>query len=417
MKKVFLLLLSVFLGTLIVNAACSCEPGFDCHCPDLPSDPLIPSDNPIFSQDLFNICDKRSRNCQVINNINILEDHKYDLFEIKNSEIYLNNSEITLQINYIVPEIPQYKIHLNGTNKIYYLNNINYVKIDYPNVVKTNPSLYGVDYLPITVEGNGTLEIVTSEKIKKSPAGETYYKCWMTDATYCDNNNNQVYNSIMASNTSKNGVISNITFSNKIINDINIDNPLCVTEITSRTSDTIAFDVPQYGYTFSDIKTNISLDIDKYYITSIGDTVNIDNLPSMLLLRAKASLELLQTVEGRNKYIDDLFIEPQNVDSLLKCTSYIVPTKPVTEEAQITADWGLEYIETNLRRSFSDTGLYLINFKEEKNMVKTTKKDNIVFESSEEFDPNYHLVVEGITEKITDVQSPLVYNPKQIRHY
>ena len=38
-------------------------------------------------------------------------------------------------------------------------------------------------------------------------------------------------------------------------------------------------------------------------------------------------------------------------------------------------------------------------------MITTTKTDNIVFESTEEFDPNYHLVVDDITEKITDVQS------------
>ena len=128
-----------------------------------------------------------------------------------------------------------------------------------------------------------------------------------------------------------------------------------------------------------------------------------------MLKNFKRDTDDFATVEERMKFIDDLVSNYESGLFLEECnTKYLRYSDPVTEETQITSAWGEEYIKTDLRRSFSSDGHYLINFPEEKNMIKSTKKDNIVFESTEEFDPNYHLVVDDITEKITDIQSASV---------
>lgn len=67
--------------------------------------------------------------------------------------------EITLKLFDRTSE--QYSVHIEGTNKIVYLDNI-----------------VGESYIPFTVKGEGTLEVETTKFIKKNELGETYYKCW-----------------------------------------------------------------------------------------------------------------------------------------------------------------------------------------------------------------------------------------------
>ena len=120
---------------------------------------------------LFTICDKRGRNCEDITTENINNDHKYNLFEIKNKEIYLENADITLEF-YDIWSLLNYKIHISGTNKIGYLNSFNVIKYENPLIANEYPNLYSKDYIPFSVEGDGTLEIDFMNQVKKNTSGE-----------------------------------------------------------------------------------------------------------------------------------------------------------------------------------------------------------------------------------------------------
>ena len=326
---------------------------------------------------LFTICDKRSRNCTEINTDTINNNKKYDLFEIKDKEIYLDNSEINLEFNNIW-SLLDYKIHISGTNKITYLNSFN-TKKD-PILAQQYPNLYTSDYIPFTVEGDGTLEIETINQIKKNTAGETYYKCWKIahNGTSCE-------------------------FFSDSAN-------YCLTEATVNVKDnTVTFGVPASGYTVSDLKSKFAENADVFYnaeVDRIQTMEEFNEFPPELLKSYATAADDVLTADGRRQFIDTLINRTLfDEGSLCATFYYLTPTDIVFEEAQITSAWGEANIKTSLSRSFSKTGSYLINFPEEKTMITTTKTDNIVFESASEFDPNYHLVVDDITEKITDVQS------------
>ena len=322
---------------------------------------------------LFTICEKSGKNCTEINTDTINNNQKYDLFEIKDKEIYLDNSEIKLEFNNIW-SLLNYKIHISGTNKITYLNSIN-TKKD-PILAQQYPNLYTSDYIPFTVEGDGTLEIETINQIKKNTAGETYYKCWKIARR------------------------GSCAFSDVATS--------CLTEATVNVKDnTVTFGVPASGYTVSDLKSKFAENADVFYNAEVDRIQTMEEFnefpPELLKSYATADDDVL-TADGRRQFIDTL-INNRNLFSTNECVPSLNPTDVVSEEAQITSAWGEANIQTSLSRSFSKTGSYLINFPEEKTMITTTKTDNIVFESTEEFDPNYHLVVDDITEKITDVQS------------
>ena len=324
---------------------------------------------------LFTICEKSGKNCTEINTDTINNNQKYDLFEIKDKEIYLDNSEIKLEFNNIW-SLLNYKIHISGTNKITYLNSSN-TKKD-PILAQQYPNLYTSDYIPFTVEGDGTLEIETINQIKKNTAGETYYKCWK-----------------IAQHGIGSCGSSDVATS-------------CLTEATVNVKDnTVTFGVPASGYTVSDLKSKFAENADVFYNAEVDRIQTMEEFnefpPELLKSYATADDDVL-TADGRRQFIDTL-INNRNLFPINKCIPFLTPTDVVSEEAQITSAWGEANIQTSLSRSFSKTGSYLINFPEEKTMITTTKTDNIVFESASEFDPNYHLVVDDITEKITDVQS------------
>ena len=179
MKKRNIILLIALLGfvvsTPIVKAM---SHGDECSCG---TDNLCSNCN---VSTLFNICDKRGRNCVEINTNTVNTDKTYDNFEIRDREIYLNNNEITLEFANIWSELT-YKIHVTGANKITYLNSINQRKIDEPLLAQDYPNLYTSDYIPITVVGDGTLEIETANQVKTNAAGERYYKCWRVRQAKC----------------------------------------------------------------------------------------------------------------------------------------------------------------------------------------------------------------------------------------
>ena len=396
LKLILLLTLLTFIGTLQVmgyNEDSGPTPAADGgFVPDVDDGGWEPA---VFEN--FTICNKVGRNCITITTETINNNQKYDLFEIKNREIYLDNSDITLEI--LRPIEQQYVIHISGTNKIEYLNNI-FVK----------------EYIPFTVEGEGTLEIVTSNQIKKNTAGETYYKCWKIniadDEFHCG--------ALEADPTKNTKTVSNVKKIN--VGDVHLLRQtntkakipvvdICLTEAEVNTGDnTVTFAVPKYGYTVTDIKNKFAENADAFYNAEVNLTMSPqefnERTPRLLKSYAGANDNVL-TADGRTAFITSLINKGNTLE--LSCDDYyLTPTKIVTDETQITASWGNEYINTELPRRFSKTGSYLINVSEEKEMITTTKKDNIVFESTEEFDPNYHLVVDDITEKITEIQSASV---------
>ena len=364
MKKKIIFLLACMLMIIpgIANAGVKPQPSAPpCGC----QDNLCTNCTGI--SPLFTICEKSGKNCTEINTDTINNNQKYDLFEIKDKEIYLDNSEIKLEFNNIW-SLLNYKIHISGTNKITYLNSIRKNPIS----AQVHPS----DYIPFTVEGDGTLEIEVANQIKKNTAGETYYKCWeIAHRGSC--------------------AFSDVATS-------------CLTEATVNVKDnTVTFGVPASGYTVSDLKSKFAENADVFYNAEVDRIQTMEEFnefpPELLKSYATADDDVL-TADGRRQFIDTL-INNRNLFPINKCIPFLTPTDVVSEEAQITSAWGEANIQTSLSRSFSKTGSYLINFPEEKTMITTTKTDNIVFESTEEFDPNYHLVVDDITEKITDVQS------------
>ena len=393
-KIIFLLACMLMMIPGIANAAIAVEPSPPCEC----DDNLCTNCGEI--RPLFTICDKRNRNCTEINTDTINNNQKYDLFEIKDKEIYLDNSEINLEFNRIW-SLLDYKMHISGTNKITYLNSFNTGKNSIS--VQMYPNLYTSYYIPFTVEGDGTLEIEVANQIKKNTAGETYYKCWTIDRKVCSSEE--------VPSMSRTNNVANINKSDYKL----LDGPapavirqVCLTEATINTSDnTATFSVPASGYTVSDLKSKFAENADVFYLAELNSTVELTSVEFPRLLKSYAKADNVLTADGRRQFIDTL-INNKTLDDegRLGCEmSYFIPTEIVTEEAQITSAWGEANIQTSLSRSFSKTGSYLINFPEEKTMITTTKTDNIVFESTEEFDPNYHLVVDDITEKITDVQS------------
>ena len=365
---------------------------------------------------LFRICDKRGKNCQEIGDANFGEDKKYDLFELKSYVIYLNNSEITFEVFNESPKGTngRYDINISGTNKITYLNNYRVLLASTSSelekkgrTVDETPS----EYIPISVVGDGTLEIEVAYQIKKNAAGERYYKCWYVNTKKCDfirdakastrNNTNTSIDTnevkLLAATASKPAVV--------------VTGPVCLTEITVNSDNTVSFNIPKYGYTLSDIKQKFGNSADAFYRAEVGSTMTMqefnEKAPELLKSYAGANDNVL-TSDGRMKFIDTLVgngIAINNGLSLNCGTSYMQPEEVVFEEATIPASWGLEYIQTDLRRSYSESGSYLINFPEAKEMITTTQKENITFISKEEFDPNYYLRVDDITEDITDVQA------------
>ena len=108
------------------------------------------------------------------------------------------------------------------------------------------------------------------------------------------------------------------------------------------------------------------------------------------------------------EYTNTCFQNQEYIEFLFN-NNYIVHGEPVTVLGQITRDWGEEYIITNMNRSFTETGSYLLSpVPDEPNgdlgTITTTQTGSIVFESTEEFDSNYHLSVDDVTEKITEIQ-------------
>ena len=379
-----------------------------------------PGDEPVpLPTKLFRICDKRGKNCQEIDDEHFGEDKKYNLFELKSYVIYLNNSEITFEVFNESPKGTngRYDINISGTNKITYLNN--YRVILAATISESDRRGKTVDetpseYIPISVVGDGTLEIEVAYQIKKNAAGERYYRCWQLNKKLCDDfiddggatkasTRNNTSTSI---DTNEVKLLVQTNTKNKLV-----FNPVCLTEITVNSDNTVSFNTPKYGYTLSDIKQKFGNSADAFYRAEVGRTMTMqeyNEFPPRLLKSYAGANDNVLTSDGRMKFIDTLVENgiARNNGVALNCgTSYMQPEEVVFEEATIPASWGLEYIQTDLRRSYSDTGSYLINVPEAKEMITTTQKENITFISKEEFDPSYYLRVDDITEDITDVQA------------
>ena len=394
MKKKIIFLLACMLMMMpgIANAAIKPGTGNPPACECAANDNLCT--NCGYIKPLFTICEKSGKNCTEINTDTINNNQKYDLFEIKDKEIYLDNSEIKLEFNNIW-SLLDYKVHISRTNKIVYLNNA------------VQNSLFSLeDYIPFTVEGDGTLEIEVANQIKTNASGEKYYKCWQLLRS--NNCGNEILPKV-GNNGSRSIDANEIQMLRKTVAKSGLKDPECLTEATvNANNNTVTFNVPTSGYTASDLKRIFGNNADSFYIVAREETIIAEDLGLITMLKSYANADDLLTQDSRIQFITTLInrgTDVQNGSDLACETPYLIPSQLVFEETQITPTWGEANIITTLNRSFSDTGSYLIGFPEKKDTVTTTQKDNIVFESTEEFAASYYLRVDDITEKITDVQS------------
>lgn len=138
MKKVILIFTMLMLFTVTIKAK---DPGCECNngdnlCSNCENAPL------------FNIC--KGNNCTTIDTDFINDNAEYHGFEIRDREIYLDNSEISLRFDNIW-RLLDYKIHITGTNKIYSLINYNTGKGGRDE--EAYPELYTKEYIPFSLEG------------------------------------------------------------------------------------------------------------------------------------------------------------------------------------------------------------------------------------------------------------------------
>ena len=319
---------------------------------------------------LIDICSVNDKSCEHITTENIFENHKYNLFEIKDKEVYLNNVQIRLSI-YEVWNKLDYKIHITGDNTILHLQNFNHVKYDNAEMANNYPHLYENDYIPFSIEGDGTLEIKNVYQIIKNADGEVYYT-WNLIKTYYDKEQQQCVKESLGK------VLLDCTWGSS-----NYCNKRFLTE--SEIKEGIINDIVHIGIENSKFLDPVITNM-AYYFPGL----DIDNQNERVALSNNLFEKLTPTCNYWH-------IEPESIQDL--------------EIAQPTRDWAEKYIQTNMNRSFTEDGSYLLSPKaEEGNLeeITTTQSGNIVFTSSEPFDSNYHLGISDITEELSEADASKV---------
>ena len=389
MKKFFKLVFTIcsVVILLVSSDVIAKELDIDCLCNN-PADNLCASCN---ETSLFTICQKSSKDsCISINTNNINNDQNYGFFEIINKEIYLNNSSIDVLNIYSFWSLLEYKIHINGTNKIRELNNFYNEKYSNTNTSEQ----YSKDFLPITIEGNGTLEIALAHIYTINSNGETEYNGWYYNPSYLVDNDY-----IIDSKNRKLGYyLCEMPYGCRLEHEPSTKEEIIENFVTYSIADEDSFKFSTNGGIMeaSSFPNNI-LDIDTLLRLNNVPNFGCEEICELHDLDdPRMCISYSYTCMKNREYIE--FLLDHNI---------IVPNIPIINPAQITRDWGEEYIITNMNRSFTETGSYLIGTIQgdlELDTVTTTQTGSIVFESTEEFDSNYHLSVDDITEDITETQ-------------
>ena len=376
MKKILLIML--VLGSYI-NVLATGKDFNKCLC--LPGDNLC--DTSCKAADLFTICVNRL-DCTTITTETIYNNQKYGNFEIKDREIYLNDSNIlSLKFDNAWTSL-NYKIHITGSNIIRQLTSINAGK--YSKGAEEYPQIYTSDFIPFTVVGDGTLEIEQAKNVLKVDTdGNVYYNHWYYNPPY---EVSDEYRDISKSNLLANRFCNYTLWDNGAtygascspVDYIPLAKKDIVTAFINRS------DNPRF--------------IDDTYSTEMQATSYPKTLQNV-----KDLLDLNNYLIQITKCHSVGCVREQVINHILD-QNIIVGTFPEYENGQISREWGEDNIQTDLTRSYNDNGHYVIGaHTEELETVTTTQTGNIIFESTESFDSNYHLNVEDITENITETDA------------
>ena len=379
MKKIInLILLGIICLSTNVYASClDNDECFDGH-------PLIYS--------IIDASDPRAKwNGIYLNDDNDLIAYNGGYFRVENGVLYLDNSHVKIEISQgaVNHDINKIIISTSGNSVIHELTNVvqsAFVPLGTSSYVN---SLYTY-YMNFEVIGDGSLEIERISELKKDDHDQQYYKCWKYTPSYS-----------IAISEDKNcwGLL------------YRLDSGWQLT-------------IPEDGFTYNDIKS-ISY---AYGLTFLegqvckicpashlfygrqNEIINIYTLPDVDFSPYYIS-DIPGLLEEHNIFIDfdmqeyNTSIEyGMNFFEQLVSAKYVKPTEPTTELVQPTRNWGEEAIQTNMTRSFTETGSYLIGNKVEGNLdeITTTQAGSITFTSSEAFDSNYHLGVSDITEELSE---------------
>ena len=324
-----------------------------------------------------------------------LEDYNGTFFSIRDNVVYLNNSNVSINIyEDNINKGQPLTFNITGNNVIKELNSIAYSAFGCNNGIDCLKDKY--TYQPISVIGNGLLEIEKVNILKRDLDDNQYYKCW----TYSLN-----FRESKRGNTSQS----------------------CITKLERINDRELLYNlyVPEDGFRLSDLQdityndADVRRGIDSLFYGVPGTTMNYSDLE---VLYADSNPRWMSDIPELYSLNDTILPIEYNADEY-RIPSYrvelisrfinsgiIVAKEPTTILEQITQDWGNKNIQTELPRSFTKTGSYLIGTKQDESTnnldtVTVTQSDNIVFESTVAFDSNYHLSVDDITEDITDEQA------------
>ena len=313
------------------------------------------------------ICDAYGENCTDISSLNLDSEINNDLFKYSDKTIYLNNS--TINVTFSMEEIKDiFTFNITGTNKI--------------KVINGNKKFI--------VEGTGTLEIESrlTQKINKNV--ENYYECWKYNPPYEPSYDEKYYDYCLLPYED--------TEEENIVRTIPAEGGLSVTDIKEKiinNPESLLFGIAnETTYNFGEATKPVAnsfprSSVEMHYILSTN------------------GYESSVICEG--DFWHDSSCISAWIDEVVE-NGWLVPDRMVYEKKQLTRDWAEEHIQTELARSFTETGSYLIGTKQEEpindlDTVTTTQTNNIIFESPKEFDSNYHLSVVDKTESITEEQS------------
>lgn len=379
MKKIllFILILGSYINVLAMdgdsnNVSCFCQ--FEDNLCDISCN----------AEDLFTICVNKF-DCTTITTKIIDDNHTYNSFEIHNREIYLNNSNIlSLKFDNVWTSL-NYKIHITGTNKIRNLISVNAGK--YSELAKNYPQIYTSDFIPFSVEGDGTLEIEQAQNILKVDSdGNVYYNYWYYNPPYDVSDEYR--------NVSRNNILANRECLYDVLDGgygLSCQPPLYMPLTKNDVVEAFINESSNPRFISDIYSTEMQATSYPKTLQNVGDLLALNNYP-LAVKPCSVECEREQVI---NQILD------QNI---------IVGIFPEYEIGQISRAWGEANIQTDLTRSYNDNGHYVIgaNIEEELETITTTQTGNIVFTSSESFDSNYHLKVEDVTEHITDIDASKV---------
>ena len=326
-----------------------------------------------------------------------LEDYNGTFFSIRDNVVYLNNSNVSINIYEDNNKGQPLTFNITGNNVIKELNSIAYSDVVCRNAIVCLNDKY--TYQPISVIGNGLLEIEKVNILKKDLDDNQYYKCW----TYSLN-----FRESKRGNTSQS----------------------CITKLERINDREFLYNlyVPEDGFRLSDLQdityndADVRRGIDSLFYGVPATIVDYYDLPG---LTADSNPRWMSDIPELYSLNDTDFPIAYNADEY-RIPSYrveliprlinsgiIVAKEPTTTLVQITQGWGNENIQTELPRSFTKTGSYLIGTKQDESTnnldtVTVTQSDNIVFESTVAFDSNYHLRVDDVTENLTNDEATMI---------